>query len=103
MKFIDTNIFLELELEQERADDCERFLRRLARGKEEAMTTNFVLDSMVIVMKKEGKSWKEIRKFLLSILAFKGLIVYHLNHFDRIKATEWMRLKDLDYDDSLVY
>ena len=53
--FIDSNIFLELELDQERADEREVFLNKVKIGVLKAISTCFHIDSILIVMENHGE------------------------------------------------
>lgn len=100
--FIDSNIFLEVELAQEHGRASKEFLKMVQRGDIKAFTTNFHIDNVVIIMENYGKSWKEIAIFLTSLLQYRGLTVYPLTVYDKIKATEIMRDEELDFDDALA-
>ena len=73
MFFIDANIFLELLLGQERADECERFLRLVHKGHLRGVTTDFHVDTVIIVMENHGLGPADIRTFLLSLLSYDVL------------------------------
>ncbi|MEM2107297.1 MAG: type II toxin-antitoxin system VapC family toxin [Candidatus Bathyarchaeia archaeon] len=103
MYFIDANIFLELLLDQERAAECENFLEHVCKGSIEGLTTDFIIDSIILIMEREGKSPSELSLFLLSLLGYKSLQIYFLSIRDRIEATKHMQRSDLDYDDSTTY
>jgi len=100
--FVDSNIFLEVELAQEHGKASKEFLKMIQRGDIKAFTTNFHIDNVVIIMENYGKSWKEIAIFLISLLQYKGLTVYPLTVYDKIKATEIMRDETLDFDNALA-
>ena len=102
MYLIDASIFLEVELEQEKHEACEIFLKRLEKGDAKAVVSDFTLDSIAIVMEANGKSWSDIREFFISISMLDGLSVYKVTHTDRIKATDHMEKFRLDFDDSVV-
>jgi uncharacterized protein len=102
MQLIDANIFLEVELEQQKADACKHFLRKVAEGTTEAILTDFALDSILIVMERNGKSASTLQRFLASILAFKGIHIYSLTMVDKLLATKHMIDFSLDFDDSLA-
>jgi predicted nucleic acid-binding protein len=97
---VDANIFLELELGQTRSLECREFLSKVAEGKLRAVTTDFVLDSVVVVMEDRGSPASDIRKFLSSLLLYKGLLVHNLDLNGRIEATEEMDKSRLDFDDA---
>ncbi|RLI18123.1 hypothetical protein DRO49_02650 [Candidatus Bathyarchaeota archaeon] len=101
--FIDSNIFLELELDEEHAAACGALLRALRDGALRGVTTLFHIDSILIVMEQYGGGPRELRLFLSSLLAYKGLRVLPLSLPDRIRATGYMEQLDLDFDDALTY
>ena len=101
--FIDSNVFLELELDQERADECEVFLNKVGRGLVRAVITGFHIDGILIIMENYGKSSDDLKTFLSSLLGYKGLEVYLLSLIDRISATKWMNEFNLDLDDAIAY
>lgn len=99
---LDSNIFLELQLDQKHADACERLLGKLRDGTFQGVITDFHLDSVIIIIEKYGKGWKDIATFLMSLLSYKGLKVYGLGLSNRIRATSLMRDYGLDFDDALA-
>ena len=101
--FVDSNVFLELELDQERADECEAFLNKVRKGVLKAVITCFHIDSILIVMENYGKKPHELRTFISSLYGYKGLKVYYLSLPDRISAIEHMEKHGLDFDDALAY
>ncbi|MCS4541129.1 MAG: type II toxin-antitoxin system VapC family toxin [Euryarchaeota archaeon] len=103
MFLVDANIFLELQLDQKFADDCEQILRKFRDGELVGITTDFLIDSIVIVMEDNKKSPDEIKLFLTSLIGYKGLAVYSLTLSDKILATEHMKQYKLDFDDSITY
>ena len=103
MYFIDANIFLELQLNQQRADQCDTFLRKIQKGLIKAATTDFHLDTIIIIMEKYRKSPADLRLFISSLIGFEGLEIYFLSLTDRLKAIKHMDEFKLDYDDALAY
>ena len=101
--FVDSNIFLELELDQEHADECEVFLNKVKIGTLKAVITCFHIDSILIVMENYGKTPHELRIFISSLYGYKGLRIYYLSLFDRISATRYMEKHGLDFDDAIAY
>ena len=97
---VDANIFLEVELDQEKAYVCEAVLRKFYLGEMEGVLVDFAIDTIVIVMENYGKNWSEIRTFLSSLLGYKGLRISSL--LDRIMATNHMKNHNLDFDDALA-
>lgn len=102
MFLIDTNIFLELMLDQERADECERFLEEVKQGRQEAIITDLVLDSILLIMESKHKRPSELAMFLISLADYKGLQLYWLSVIDRAHATEHMDKLGLDFEDSTL-
>lgn len=100
---VDANIFLDVELGQQKADICERFLIKFQRGELEGIVVDFAVDAIVIVMENYGKEWGRIRTFLSSFLGYKGLRIYFSSLFDRIKATSHAKNLCLDFDDALTF
>ncbi|MFX0163510.1 MAG: hypothetical protein ACFE68_09320 [Candidatus Hodarchaeota archaeon] len=56
MYFIDANIFLELALDQDKANDCEGFLKRVQNGGLRGVITDFLIDAIIIVMENRGEN-----------------------------------------------
>lgn len=101
--FIDSNIFLELELDQKRAFECEKFLDKVRKSLIKATTTCFHVDSILLIMENYGKEPSELRTFLFSLLGYKGLKILSLSLLDRILATKYMKKLGLDLDDAIAY
>ena len=47
---VDANIFLEVQLNQQKADVCERALRKFCVGELEGLIVDFAIDTIVMVM-----------------------------------------------------
>lgn len=75
----------------------------MQKGSLEAATTDFIIDSIVLVMEKEGKKPRELLLFLSSLLGYKSLQIYSLSLYDRIEATRHMQSFGTDFDDSATY
>jgi len=103
MYFLDANVFLELALGQQRADQCDLFLRKIQRGLIKAVTTDFHVDTIILIMEKYGKSPVDLRLFISSLIGFEGLRIYFLSLTDRLTAMKHMEEFKLDYDDALAY
>ena len=100
MLLIDANIFLELLLDQARADECERFLAAVEEGTQETFITDLILDSILIIMEEKGKTPSELATFISSVATYKGLRLYWLSLVDRLHATVHMSQMGLDFEDS---
>jgi predicted nucleic acid-binding protein len=102
MPLIDANIFLEVLLKQQRSKACKAYLRRVKDGEISAMTTSFIVDTVSILMDHAECEPRQIRKFLLALLKYKGLMIYELSLGDRVTATVLMDELRLDFDDATV-
>jgi len=67
------------------------------------VTTDFHVDTVIIVMENHGLGPADIRTFLLSLLSYEGLEIYILSMADRLEATKHMESLKLDFDDALAY
>lgn len=99
---VDANIILELELGQEKADICEKVLRKFCIGELEGVLVDFAIDTIVIVMENYEKTWDDIRIFLSSLLGYRGLHIHISSLLDRIEATSHMKSHNLDFDDAMA-
>ena len=99
---VDANIFLELQLNQQKADVCERIPRKFCVGELKGFLVDFAIDTIVIVMESYGKGADEIRTFLSSLMGYKGLSIHLSSLLDRIASTNHMRKYGLNFDDALT-
>ena len=102
MLLVDTNIFREVVLFQDKKEQCGKFLNQLRDGKKTGVVTDFSIHSIIVIMGSLGKL-QELRMFLLSLTAYKGLKIYHTTLTDEVNATEIAKTKKLDMDDALQY
>jgi predicted nucleic acid-binding protein len=72
------------------------------RRKITALVTGFTIHSIIVVMDSMNKL-TELRTFLFSLTAYKGLHVYNTSITDEIKATETAVQNKLDMDDAIQY
>jgi len=102
MHLIDTNIFLEVLLARGRKESCKKLLRKLRDGKETGVLTDFSVHSIMVIMDAFRKL-NELRTFLSSLSAYKGLHVFFTDLPMEIKAAELALEKGLDIDDAVQY
>ncbi len=100
--FIDTNIFLEVQLGQSRSNECGVFLNSVDTGDLRAFTSDFVVDSIIIIMENRNVQTSKILRFLMAVRASKGLSIYSHTFDDRILAANLMLRSDLSFDDAMV-
>ena len=99
MYLIDTNIFLEILLEQEKSKECEELISRLNQIEEYFYVSSFTLHSIEVVMTKQNKT-DALKEFLLDILSSR-IIEIGTNAMDELNALKIMRKFNLDFDDAL--
>ena len=99
---IDTNIFLEFLLDQERADEAETLLMELEEGRIKAFITTFTLHSIEVILFSSNQIDLLI-SFLEQLTIFKGLTIYPTNLEEEKEVAELIRKLNLDFDDSLHY
>ena len=102
MYLVDTNIFLEILLARPRKEECKKLLSQLRDGKKNGLVTDFTVHSVIVAMDSLNKL-TELRTFLTSLTAYKGLHVHHTNITDEIKATQTAIQNKLDMDDAIQY
>jgi predicted nucleic acid-binding protein len=102
MYLVDTNIFLEVLLARSRKEECKKLLSQLRDGKKTGLVTDFTVHSIIVTMDNLNKL-TELRIFLSSLIAYKGLHVHHTSITDEVKATETATKNKLDMDDAIQY
>ncbi len=96
---IDTNIFLEFFLGQERAKACRQFLKRVEKGEIGRFVTDFTLHSIGIILEKYKK--KELLPGIFASLnTFKGLKLLSANLEELSLISEFSMVTSLDFDDA---
>jgi len=96
---LDTNIFLELLLDQKRATDCEELLQLISKGKTEAAVTHFAVHAVEAVIGDPNS----LATFLGNLEHSAGLSIYDTNLSDEMAAALITQKIDLDFDDTLQY
>jgi len=99
---VDANIFLEVALDQEKADECQEFLDKIFEGKIKVFTTDFIIDSVILTLESKGAEIKQIKEFLLNLFASKGLTIFSPDFMDKVIALELSKDLKIDFEDSLV-
>lgn len=102
MYLVDANIFLEVLLARPRKDECKKFLSLLRDGKKAGLVTDFTLHSIIVMMDGMNRL-SELRTFLSSLTAYKGLHVYNTSLTEEVRATEAAVQNRLDMDDAIQY
>jgi len=99
---IDTNIFLEVLLEQDNKDSCLDLLRLVEKGEIQVIVTSFALHSIAIILEKL-RGIDSYRDFLGVITASAGLMTYSTTPQDEIEICTISKKFSLTFDDSLHY
>jgi len=99
MYLIDTNIFLEILLNQKNAEECERFLKRINNSQDAFYISSFTLHSIEVIMAR-NKQEDALLNFLLFIEKSK-IIKIDTTVSDEREAVENIERFSLDFDDSV--
>lgn len=100
--FIDANIFLEIFLDDSKAEDCKEILRSMRENKKQAVTTDFLIYSCILILYSDLKETKFIRNAIIFLNFYNNLRIVRPSFDDMYDAAEVMEKNKLDFDDSLV-
>jgi predicted nucleic acid-binding protein len=100
MYLLDTNIFLELILDQEKADDVEKFLRSVQ--KEKLYISEFSLYSVGIILFRQ-KLYDIFIRFVDDLIFTYGIHLVKLAPKDIKQLVEVAKQFNLDFDDAYQY
>lgn len=100
MYLIDTNIFLEVLLDQEKADEVERFLKEVPT--ERLHVSDFSLYSIGIIMLKQ-KKYDAFSEFVEDVFLRGGINLLRLSVFDIGEVINASKKFNLDFDDAYQY
>jgi len=100
MYLLDTNVFLELLLDQDRADDVERLLRSVPR--ERLNISEFSLYSVGIVL-FHRKLFDVFVRFVEDLIITGGVCLLRLSAGDAKKLVQVAQRFSLDFDDAYQY
>jgi len=99
---IDTSVFVEVMLRRSRSLECKELLKMLRDGRVKGVVTDFTVYSIMVLLGKLGKL-DELRNFLLSLTAYKGLYVYNTSISEKVKVVDIASETGLDIDDAIQY
>ena len=97
MILIDTNVFLESALAQERAAECKALLDEVSKGNLEATVTHFTLHAICAVLDDANK----VAEFLRSVESSIGFHVYETSISEEISVAILASDIRRDFDDAL--
>ena len=98
MYLIDTNIFLEILLEQEKSLECEDLVGK-AIQESNFHVSSFSIHSIEVIMLRNNK-FSELKQFLIDLKDSK-IIRIDTDTEDELSALSTMNKSKLDFDDSL--
>jgi len=96
---IDTNIFLEILLNQKNADECEVLLKKINKDESSFYVSSFALHSIEVIMMRNNKG-EDLASFL-SFIARSKIIRIETTISDELDALKNMKKFQLDFDDAL--
>jgi predicted nucleic acid-binding protein len=99
MLLVDTNVFLELFLGQEKADECEKFLQKISIGELSAVVSKFTIHAIEATLNDSAL----ILAFLRNVEGSLGLDVCETGVEEEMAASMLMDKVKLDFDDSVQY
>ena len=102
MYLIDTNILLEVLLDQDMADDCEKLILKLNEGYLAAYISSFTMHSIEVILER-NKKLDILKDFLGDALESKGLKRFDTTTLDEAETAEISSNLKLDFDDAVNY
>ena len=100
MYLVDTNIWLERLLDQDRSEEVGKFLQRVPGDR--VYLTDFTLHSIGIVLMKLGEP-ETFRGFVQDVLVDGAVQVVRLQPEDMFRITDTAAKYKLDFDDAYQY
>lgn len=98
MILIDTNIFIELLLDQEKSSQCQKFLAKASRGEIKCVVTSFTVHAVEGLLTQKSK---KIENFLKNIEKSTGIQVIQTEIGREREISKIAQESELDFDDSL--
>lgn len=102
MLFIDANIFLEIQLSDERSEECKEFLRKIAAEDLSAATSGYIVYSCLLQISNKLNSAERMEKFITSLSEIKNLTILNPDLKTILTSLGLMKRYSLDFDDALA-
>lgn len=102
MFLIDTNIFLEILLDQERASECQKFLENIQHKEVFFYVSSFTIHSIEVILDR-NKLHEPLIEFLQEILNIPRLKRFDTDTIEELEAVKLARQFNLDFDDAIQY
>jgi len=96
---VDTSVFIELLLDQARAEESESLLDEIAKGRVNAVVSHFSVHAIEAMLSTE----KNLTSFLKDVESSKGLTVYDTTIADEQSVSILSAKIGLDFDDSVQF
>lgn len=100
--FIDANIFLEIQLNDEKSGECKEFIRKIDANKIDAVTSDFIVYTCLIQIFNKTKSPEKMNNFMTFLTNLEKLEIIRPSQAVISKAVENTKKYKLDFDDALV-
>lgn len=97
--FIDANIFLEVELGDERSAECKEFFLKIHKGMR-AITSDFVVYTCLLQLENKS-SLEKMQDFIIFLDNMESIEIHSPTYQTIYNAFEIMK-RGLDFDDALV-
>lgn len=101
MFFIDANIFLEVELADERSDECKELFSKIYKNQTKVMTSDFVVYTCLLQIENKS-SIDKMRNFIIFLDNMSGIEIHSPTYETIYIAFEIMKKYKLDFDDARV-
>lgn len=101
MIWVDASVWLELALNQEKAQTCEDFLNSAMN--ERIFTTDFDVYSMTLTLLKYKRKAHDVKTFLGVLSSFPHITIFRPSALIVAQAVDAMNTLKLTFDDSLTY
>lgn len=100
--FVDANIFLEIALQDNKSEECKKFIKEILSNKIKAYTSDFIIYTCLIQLQyKLKENIKRMKEFLIFINSLDiDIIKPTLNEISKVMG--FMEKYKLDFDDGLV-
>ena len=100
--FVDANIFLEVQLKDEKSEECKKFLREIDKDKIDTITSDFVIYTCLIQIQNKLKSPEGMINFMTFLTNLETLEIFRPKQTTILKGIEYSKKYNLDFDDALV-
>ncbi len=102
MYLIDTNIFLEVLLDQERSAECQELLETLQNREVLFYVSSFTIHSIEVILER-NELYEPLMDFLYDIHKTKGLKRFDTDTLEEMEAIKLAQKLNLDCDDAIQY